>query len=73
MNIREIVTEYMEKNGFTAIKAPLNCECFLGDMCDEPSKNCQMAYKVTCIKCGEHFASLNNFNERCSECDESND
>ena len=53
--IKEIVKEYLEKNGFDGLYDTWRCACLLTDndfmICDEP-RDCRAGYKGPCT-CGD--------------------
>jgi len=54
MDVREIVKEYLEKNGYDGLFHPGMCSCTSDDLfpCGEPYPWCEPGYKVPCA-CGE--------------------
>lgn len=57
MNIKEIVEDYLKKNGFDGLyDADENCGCFIGELftCGQPQEKCIPGYKAICQKkCNE--------------------
>ena len=49
MVVREIITEYLEANGYGGLYAD-ECGCLIGDLfpCDGPCDDCKPGYKVPC-------------------------
>jgi hypothetical protein len=55
MNLREIVAEYLIKNGYDGLFSDSECACKNEDLfpCDNPAYDCQAGYLTPC-DCGGH-------------------
>ena len=56
MNVKDIVIDYLEKNGYDGLCNPsIECGCGLDDFipCGEMGQNCEAAYKTDCETCYE--------------------
>jgi len=52
--IKEIIKEYLEKNGYDGLCSDSECACSTDNLmpCDEPGIYCEAGYKGACT-CGE--------------------
>jgi hypothetical protein len=50
MNVREIVKEWLEKNGYSGLYDESECGCAIDDLmpCDGPYSECMPGYKGNC-------------------------
>ena len=50
MNIKEIIEDWLEKNGYQGLVGDYGCGCALEDFmpCGEVSEDCEAAYKIKC-------------------------
>lgn len=57
MNVKEIVTEYLKKNGYDGLYNPGECGCTIDDLmcCDDPADDCYAGYLAPC-DCGQECA-----------------
>lgn len=55
MNVKKIVKEYLEKNGYDGLYSVDDCACEVSDLmpCEEMGWDCTAGYKFPC-DCGEH-------------------
>jgi hypothetical protein len=81
MDVKEIVKEYLEKNGFDGLCCE-ECGCGIDDLfaCEgcvvdghETSK-CVPAYKTSCVKCGTTmYSECKDVKPICQDCQEDED
>jgi len=46
--VKDIVVEYLEKNGFDGLMHDNDCCCSTNNICDDMTSDCQPAYKIPC-------------------------
>jgi len=78
MTIQDIIRKYLIENGYTGLcHIDTECGCGLDELyCTEycPNKECEPAYAVTCLRCGETVYSKVNENlNGCCCCGGDND
>lgn len=72
MDVIDIVSEYLEKNGFDGLFLPGDCACLKDDLapCGEALGSCEAGYKTDSPEnCpGDWHVGSKNGDNTCSEC-----
>jgi hypothetical protein len=55
VNLKEIVLDYLMRNGFDGLFLPVDCACEKADLfpCGDPREDCEAGYRTPC-NCGDH-------------------
>lgn len=57
MAVRDMVSEWLEGNGYGGLYSKAGCACTLADLapCDEMGQGCEAAYRFDCCRCAKRL------------------